>query len=327
MGFLGVYSAVYDYQPQGEGELEIKEGDVLYILDKNSDDDWWKAKKKAERDDEDEPEGLVPNNYVEEVSPRRGRCIGCVAHSAHWLRRGGGWPRICNWNDAYLSTRNVQAQPKHQAKGLFDYTRQTDEEVSFSEDAEILVYDTSDPDWTLVGVGSDYGFAPANYIEIVGDAAAPAAGTTAVPPPPPAATEPAAPSLPTRPTQPAPEEYEETPSPSPINTLQILRRPQLRILFISSMHLLARNPSPRERSRHHLGYQLGLRMNRNMNGKTLLPRLSRAGLLQNSLPRQCLSTLPIHLHLHLVLGSQVLPWVAIAGLMSKSLLHTTGLAS
>lgn len=69
MGFLGVYTAVYDYQPQGEGELEIREGDLLYVLEKNSDDDWWKAKKKAERDDEDEPEGLVPNNYVEEVSP------------------------------------------------------------------------------------------------------------------------------------------------------------------------------------------------------------------------------------------------------------------
>lgn len=69
MGFLGVYTAVYNYQPQGEGELEIKEGDLLYVLDKNGDDDWWKAKKKAERDDEDEPEGLVPNNYVEEVSP------------------------------------------------------------------------------------------------------------------------------------------------------------------------------------------------------------------------------------------------------------------
>ncbi|KAJ5875505.1 Actin cytoskeleton-regulatory complex protein sla1 [Penicillium subrubescens] len=177
MGFLGVYTAVYDYQPQGEGELEIKEGDLLYVLDKNSDDDWWKAKKKAERDDEDEPEGLVPNNYVEE------------------------------------------AQPVHQAKALFDYTRQTDEEVSFSEDSEILVYDTSDPDWTLVGVGAEYGFAPANYIEIVGDAT-PTAGTTAVPPSPPSAAEPAPPSLPTRPTQPAPEEYEETPSPSPIDTLQ-----------------------------------------------------------------------------------------------------------
>lgn len=68
MGFLGVYSAVYDYQPQGEGELDIREGDLLYILEKNAEDDWWKAKKKAEREDEDEPEGLVPNNYVEEVS-------------------------------------------------------------------------------------------------------------------------------------------------------------------------------------------------------------------------------------------------------------------
>jgi hypothetical protein len=68
MGFLGVYTAVYDYQPQGEGELEIREGDLLYIIEKNSEDDWWKAKKKAEPDDEDEPEGLVPNNYVEEVS-------------------------------------------------------------------------------------------------------------------------------------------------------------------------------------------------------------------------------------------------------------------
>lgn len=68
MGFLGVYSAVFDYHPQGEGELEIREGDLLYILEKSAEDAWWKAKKKAARDDDDEPEGLVPNNYVEEVS-------------------------------------------------------------------------------------------------------------------------------------------------------------------------------------------------------------------------------------------------------------------
>ncbi|KAI5299295.1 hypothetical protein KEM56_003353, partial [Ascosphaera pollenicola] len=49
---------------------------------------------------------------------------------------------------------------------LYDYTRQTDEEVSFDQDADIAIYDTSDPDWTLVRVGHDYGFAPANYIEI-----------------------------------------------------------------------------------------------------------------------------------------------------------------
>ncbi|OJJ46257.1 hypothetical protein ASPZODRAFT_133286 [Penicilliopsis zonata CBS 506.65] len=133
MGFLGVYTAVYDYHPQAEGELEIREGDLLYVLEKSSEDDWWKAKKKAEREDEDEPEGLVPNNYVEE------------------------------------------AQPVHKARALYDYTRQTDEEVSFSEDAELAVYDISDPDWTLVGSGADFGFAPSNYIEIVEGAATDAA--------------------------------------------------------------------------------------------------------------------------------------------------------
>ncbi|KAJ5366965.1 hypothetical protein N7541_000906 [Penicillium brevicompactum] len=169
MGFLGVYSAVYDYQPQGEGELEIHEGDLLYILEKNADDDWWKAKRKSDHEDDDEPEGLVPNNYVEE------------------------------------------AQPAHRATALFDYTRQTDEEVSFSEDAELMVFDTSDPDWTLVGTNSEYGFAPSNYIEIIDDASA----TAAVPQSAPA--EPAAPSLPQRPPQ-APEEPEEaSPAGSPID--------------------------------------------------------------------------------------------------------------
>lgn len=71
MGFLGVYKAVYDYQPQAEGELEIREGDLLYILEKSAEDDWWKAKRKSDHEDEDEPEGLVPNNYVEKVSLHR----------------------------------------------------------------------------------------------------------------------------------------------------------------------------------------------------------------------------------------------------------------
>lgn len=67
MGFVGVYKAVYDYAPQGEGELQINEGDLLYVLEKSTDDDWWKAKKKATAEEEDEPVGLIPNNYIEEV--------------------------------------------------------------------------------------------------------------------------------------------------------------------------------------------------------------------------------------------------------------------
>lgn len=67
MGFAGVYTALYDYQPQTGQELGISEGDLLYVIDNDSNDGWWKAKKKTTEIDAEEPVGLVPNNYVEEV--------------------------------------------------------------------------------------------------------------------------------------------------------------------------------------------------------------------------------------------------------------------
>ncbi|QDS68033.1 hypothetical protein FKW77_009593 [Venturia effusa] len=158
MGFLGVYRAVYDYVPTAEGELAINDGDLVFVLEQGE-DGWWKAKKKAASEDEDEPEGLIPENYVEEA-----KSIGA-------------------------------------AKALYDYTRQTDEELSFAEDEALEVYDKTDPDWTLVGSKGEFGFAPANYIELAE----------------------AAPPTPKRP-QPAQHEQEEpgppTPSssPSPVNS-------------------------------------------------------------------------------------------------------------
>ena len=67
MSFLGIYRAIYAYVPQSEGELEISEGDLLYLLEKSTEDDWWKAKKRATANDDDEPIGLIPSNYIEEV--------------------------------------------------------------------------------------------------------------------------------------------------------------------------------------------------------------------------------------------------------------------
>lgn len=149
--FLGCYRAIFDYQPQSDEELEIKDGDLLLLLEKSLEDDWWKCKKKATSEDDEEPEGLVPNNYVEEV------------------------------------------QPLYQAKALYDYTKQTDEELSFKEDARLEVYDVSDPDWTLVGSHGEYGFAPAIYIErIDAAAAAPPTRNLAPAPPPMPARPPAA---------------------------------------------------------------------------------------------------------------------------------------
>ena len=145
MAFLGIYHALYDYQPQSDEELAISSNDVLFILEKSTEDDWWKCRKKAASEDDDEPEGLVPNNYIEE------------------------------------------AKPTHSAKALYDYTKQTDEELSFEEGARLDVYDETDPDWTLVGCDGSYGFAPAIYIEATSDtpAASTKARTSAPPPMPP----------------------------------------------------------------------------------------------------------------------------------------------
>lgn len=140
MGFLGVYRALYDYQPQSDGELTISEGDLLYIIEKNDDDGWWKAKKRAGADDEDEPTGLVPHNYVE------------------------------------------TAPALTQARAIYEYTRQTDEELSLHEDAVLDVFDTSDPDWILVGLDDDFGFVPANYIDVESTGVADHA-TSQMPPP------------------------------------------------------------------------------------------------------------------------------------------------
>ena len=68
MVFISICTALYDYSPQSDGELALKEGDIVYVLEKSSEDDWWKAKKRAPSEDEDEPIGLIPNNYVTEVS-------------------------------------------------------------------------------------------------------------------------------------------------------------------------------------------------------------------------------------------------------------------
>ena len=65
--FRGIYRALYSYSPQSEGELTIEEGDLLYVLERSTTDDWWKAKKRSPSGEADEPEGLIPSYYIEEV--------------------------------------------------------------------------------------------------------------------------------------------------------------------------------------------------------------------------------------------------------------------
>ncbi|KAH8674707.1 hypothetical protein BGZ60DRAFT_448217 [Tricladium varicosporioides] len=189
MGFLGVYKAIYDYAPQGDSELAISEGDILYVLEKSGEDDWWRAKKKASGDDDDEPVGLIPNNYIEE------------------------------------------AEPSSHARALYDYTRQTDEELSFTEDARLEVFDTSDPDWILVGLDGEYGFAPANYIELQDGVEE---ATQAEPTPP---------SLPRRPPQPIVEDEPEEAPESPASPTSPVHSPAANIANILNQRKVSAPPA------------------------------------------------------------------------------------
>lgn len=68
MVFLSICTALYQYVPQGEGELPLEEGELVFILEKGTEDDWSKATKKTSEEGKEDPVGLIPNNYVEEVS-------------------------------------------------------------------------------------------------------------------------------------------------------------------------------------------------------------------------------------------------------------------
>ena len=51
---------------------------------------------------------------------------------------------------------------------MYDYDKQTEEELSFNENDVFNVYDISDPDWILVSNSSkqEFGFVPSNYIQL-----------------------------------------------------------------------------------------------------------------------------------------------------------------
>lgn len=68
MVFVSICTALYNYVPQGDNELDLQEGDLVYVLEKSTEDDWWRAKKRARAGEDEEPQGLIPNNYVEQVS-------------------------------------------------------------------------------------------------------------------------------------------------------------------------------------------------------------------------------------------------------------------
>lgn len=103
------------------------------------------------------------------------------------------------------------------ASALYDYDRQTEEELSFKEGDQFQVYDDKDPDWILVNKDNqEYGFVPSNYIEVTLGGSGPALNTSSMAPPPahPAQAQPPQ-SLSTFPAPPQRQDRIETPPKEP----------------------------------------------------------------------------------------------------------------
>ncbi|KAJ3162752.1 cytoskeletal protein binding protein [Geranomyces michiganensis] len=61
--------AQYDYLPQADEELALKEGDILLVTENQDDPDWWTATVKPTDTFADKRSGLVPATYLEEAVP------------------------------------------------------------------------------------------------------------------------------------------------------------------------------------------------------------------------------------------------------------------
>lgn len=52
--------AAFDFEPQEEGELQLRKGDIITVLDK-SDQNWWRGSCNGK-------EGMFPVPYVKECT-------------------------------------------------------------------------------------------------------------------------------------------------------------------------------------------------------------------------------------------------------------------
>lgn len=53
--------AVFDFEPQEEGELRLRKGDTITVIDK-SDQNWWRGKNNTTGQ-----EGMFPVPYVKDL--------------------------------------------------------------------------------------------------------------------------------------------------------------------------------------------------------------------------------------------------------------------
>ncbi|KXS10459.1 hypothetical protein M427DRAFT_476751 [Gonapodya prolifera JEL478] len=135
--------AIYSYTKQDDEEISIKSGDVVQIIEQDS-DGWTKISV-------DGREGIVPTSYLEPCSAASGSTPSTATTMTHGLSP---------------SSATQKARTLGSATMLYDYDAQNDEEVSVKEGSPVKLVEDERDGWVKVAFNGREGLVPVSYLQI-----------------------------------------------------------------------------------------------------------------------------------------------------------------
>jgi len=128
------FKALFDYTASETNEISFKEGDIITLVEKYSDNDWWKGRLLNNK------EGLFPSTYVEELKTLEPTSIPSI--------------------------QKKEPETKKKMKASYDYTAQEENELSFREgDVITLIEKYDDSEWWQGELNGKLGLFPSNFTQ------------------------------------------------------------------------------------------------------------------------------------------------------------------
>ena len=171
-----VYTALYDFQSQKEGQLSFKEDDKLLIVH-TGDGQWWFARSQASG-----KEGYVPWNYLAEptypIYAAKYDYVSCTDADLSFKRNDqlciiyaddeDWWFARCmeTGEEGFIPSNYITEVTLPIYAAMFDYRSRTDNDLGFEKSDLLCIVSADDKDWWIARskeTGKE-GYIPSNYV-------------------------------------------------------------------------------------------------------------------------------------------------------------------
>lgn len=194
---VGMMQVAFSYSAQDDLELDLQEGQFVYVMAKDVQPQWHLIKLAGEGS----AFGLAPSNYLQEPKASKAENDLKLVHS--WSVSGGKFGITCDNHAAYVKNDNSVAFCEPVSKiasydgrelqfvdgkrhsiilpeelmfarmwASYDFVPRGDEELAVKKDQAVLVF-TQDSDWSLVATNAKVGRVPTEYLSTVAAASKP----------------------------------------------------------------------------------------------------------------------------------------------------------